>query len=86
MASVISMLIVLIDIEMKKFYFTVTNCVFFIDQGTDVNAAIDGRSPLHFAADYGQRDVIEYLVSKKADVNVSNVNLYQFAENIQDLK
>lgn len=26
---------------------------------------------LHFAADYGQRDVIEYLISKGADVNVS---------------
>ena len=32
--------------------------------GFDVNAAVDGRSPLHFAADYGQLEVIEYLVGK----------------------
>jgi hypothetical protein len=25
---------------------------------------------IHFAADYGQKEVIDYLVSKKADVNV----------------
>ena len=32
--------------------------------GFDVNAAVDGRSPLHFAADYGQLEVIEFLVGK----------------------
>ena len=32
--------------------------------GFDVNAAVDGRSPLHFAADYGQLEVIEFLVEK----------------------
>jgi ankyrin repeat protein len=34
----------------------------------DVNAAVDGRCPLHFAADYGQVEVIEYLVGRKADM------------------
>lgn len=32
---------------------------------------INGRMAIHFAADYGQKDVIDYLVSQKADVNVS---------------
>ncbi|GAB0098987.1 uncharacterized protein DMENIID0001_148040 [Sergentomyia squamirostris] len=35
----------------------------------DINEAIEGRTPLHFAADYGQSDVLEYLISKGADVN-----------------
>ncbi|OQV19134.1 putative Myotrophin [Hypsibius exemplaris] len=35
----------------------------------DVRKPIDGRAPIHFAADYGQREVIEYLLSKGADVN-----------------
>lgn len=39
-------------------------------QGLDVNASIDGRPPLHHAADYGQVDVLEYLIEKGADVNV----------------
>jgi len=40
------------------------------NQGFDVNAHIDGRTPLHFAADYGQLEVIEFLVEERnADVN-----------------
>jgi len=36
----------------------------------DLNALIQGgRAPLHFAADYGQTEVLEYLISKGADVN-----------------
>ncbi|CAL1548918.1 unnamed protein product [Lymnaea stagnalis] len=38
-------------------------------QGVDVNKAIQGRLPLHYAADYGQTEVIEYLISKGAKVN-----------------
>ena len=34
------------------------------NQGVDVNAAIDGRLPLHYASDYGQLEVIQYLLSK----------------------
>lgn len=38
----------------------------------DVNAQISaGRSPIHFAADYGHVDLIEYLVKQGANVNVS---------------
>ncbi|XP_066027124.1 myotrophin [Pocillopora verrucosa] len=38
--------------------------------GFDVNAEIlNGRSGIHFAADYGQSNVIEYLLSKGADIN-----------------
>lgn len=36
-----------------------------------MNKEIDGRPPLHYAADYGQEHVIQYLISKGADVNVS---------------
>ncbi|XP_014246826.1 myotrophin [Cimex lectularius] len=38
----------------------------------DINKEINGRPPLHYAADYGQRDVIEYLVSKGADINAKD--------------
>ncbi|XP_026495541.1 myotrophin-like [Vanessa tameamea] len=35
----------------------------------DVNALIDGRVPLHYAADYGQTAVVNYLLDKGADPN-----------------
>jgi ankyrin repeat protein len=35
-----------------------------------VNEDVDGRPPILYAADYGQREVIEYLLSKGANVNV----------------
>lgn len=31
---------------------------------------MNGRNPLHFAADYGQLEVLKYLISKGANVNV----------------
>lgn len=42
-------------------------------QFDDVNRVLDERSkrvPLHYAADFGQKDVMEYLISKGANVNV----------------
>ena len=36
-----------------------------------------GRNALHFAADYGHVDIIEYLISKGANVNVSIFLLLQ---------
>ncbi|KAK7098975.1 myotrophin-like [Littorina saxatilis] len=41
----------------------------FVDKGRDVNAQINGRYPLHYAADYGQVEVIEYLLTKGAKIN-----------------
>ncbi|OTF82670.1 myotrophin-like protein [Euroglyphus maynei] len=35
----------------------------------DVNSMIDGRRPIHYAADYGQKEIIEYLIQLDADVN-----------------
>ncbi|XP_008313833.1 myotrophin [Cynoglossus semilaevis] len=36
----------------------------------DINRTLEeGRKPLHYTADYGHRDVMEYLISKGADVN-----------------
>lgn len=36
-----------------------------------MNNEIDGRKPLHYASDFGQTDVVRYLISLGADVNVS---------------
>ncbi|XP_003385617.1 PREDICTED: myotrophin-like [Amphimedon queenslandica] len=41
----------------------------------DVNAQITGgRSPIHFAADYGQEEVIDYLVKQGANVNLPDAH------------
>lgn len=37
-----------------------------------MTSPIDGRSPLHLAADYGQLEVLEYLASKGADLNAKD--------------
>lgn len=39
---------------------------------------IDGRRPLHYAADYGQKEIIEYLIKQGANVNVSFLFLSSF--------
>lgn len=36
-------------------------------EGYDLNAQMDGRSPCHFAADYGQLEVLQYLIGRGAD-------------------
>jgi len=38
-------------------------------KGVDVNTAIDGRLPLHYASDYGQLEVLQYLCSKGAKMD-----------------
>ncbi|XP_074598048.1 myotrophin-like [Brevipalpus obovatus] len=38
-------------------------------QKININEQIDGRNPIVYAADYGQREIIEYLISQRADVN-----------------
>ncbi|KAL7299255.1 myotrophin-like [Trichogramma pretiosum] len=38
----------------------------------DVNQTIDGRTPLHYAADYGQSEVVRYLLDKGADANATD--------------
>lgn len=46
-------------------------CYFSILQAEDVNRTLDGgRKPLHYAADFGQTDMVEFLISKGADINV----------------
>lgn len=43
----------------------------FYFQADDVNRTLDtGRKALHYAADAGQTDVVEFLIAKGADVNV----------------
>ncbi|XP_046862319.1 myotrophin-like [Xenia sp. Carnegie-2017] len=40
-------------------------------KGCSVNSELmNGRNPLHFAADYGQLEVLKYLISKGANVNL----------------
>ena len=49
-------------------------CVFLSlpQKGVDVNAELlNGRNPLHYAADYGHTDVLNYLISKGGKVDVS---------------
>merc|ERR1712018_68610 len=37
-----------------------------------VNTTIDGRTPMHLAADYGQLEVLEYLSANGADINAKD--------------
>lgn len=53
--------------------------LFLWDQKVDVNALIEGRPPIHYASDYGQKEVIQYLISKGADVNVSHLIIHSLA-------
>ena len=46
-------------------------------QSVDINNEINGRAPIHFAADYGQAQVLDYLISKGADVDVSNPHRFR---------
>lgn len=39
-------------------------------KGFDVNTQINTRSLLHYAADYGQSDVLQYLIDKGVIINV----------------
>jgi ankyrin repeat protein len=36
---------------------------------TDVNSSIDGRPLILYASDYGQREIIQFLIEQGADVN-----------------
>ncbi|CAM1307958.1 Uncharacterised protein g4722 [Pycnogonum litorale] len=40
--------------------------------GADVNSELNGRQPIHYAADYGQAEVIEYLIQKGANINAKD--------------
>eukprot|EP00095_Tigriopus_kingsejongensis_P012380 maker-scaffold190_size271632-snap-gene-1.34 protein:Tk12380 transcript:maker-scaffold190_size271632-snap-gene-1.34-mRNA-1 annotation:"Myotrophin" len=38
----------------------------------DVNEMIEGRCPIHFASDYGQLEVLEYLVARGAQLEAKD--------------
>lgn len=43
----------------------------FTFKGEDVNRTLEGgRKPLHYAADCGQLEILEFLLLKGADINV----------------
>lgn len=37
-----------------------------------INEQIKGRTYLHYACDYGQQDIIDYLLSKGANINIQD--------------
>jgi len=41
-------------------------------KGADVNLTIDGRLPLHYASDYGQLEVLQFLASKGAKLDTKD--------------
>ncbi|CAG0914987.1 unnamed protein product [Notodromas monacha] len=41
-------------------------------KGAEVNKELDGRYPLHYAADYGQNDIIAYLIDRGAAINAKD--------------
>ena len=44
-----------------------------LNKGADVNAkADDGMTPLHLAANFGYKEIVELLIAKGADVNAKN--------------
>ena len=48
---------------------------FFVDQGADLNAvAENGSTPLIFAADYNNFDIVKLLIEKGADVFLTNMH------------
>ncbi|KAM7351663.1 myotrophin homolog isoform 2-T2 [Cochliomyia hominivorax] len=42
------------------------------EKQVDINSELNGRYLLHYAADYGQYDVLDYLISMGAKVNVKD--------------
>lgn len=42
---------------------------FVEEDGVDVNMNLDGRKPLHYAADFGHGVVVDYLITKGAEIN-----------------
>ncbi|GFW33664.1 myotrophin [Trichonephila clavipes] len=45
---------------------------FVENQGVDINASLDGRLPIHYAADYGQKEVLNYLIDKGANIDAKD--------------
>lgn len=45
---------------------------FVEEDGVDVNMDLEGRRPLHYAADFGHSLVVEYLIKKGADINAKD--------------
>lgn len=43
-----------------------------------MNQEVEGRPLILYAADYGQKAVIEYLIAAGADVNVSELSLPKY--------
>lgn len=53
-------------------------CLFTL-KGEDVNRTLEGgRKPLHYAADCGQLEILEFLLLKGADINVRTSIYKQF--------
>ncbi|XP_058986067.1 myotrophin isoform X1 [Musca domestica] len=44
----------------------------FAEKSSAVNSEYNGRYPIHYAADYGQHEVLEYLISMGAKLDVKD--------------
>ncbi|XP_063398766.1 myotrophin-like [Mytilus trossulus] len=44
----------------------------FVQEGVNLNEEIEGRTPLHYAADYGHSEVIGFLVDKGGQVDIKD--------------
>lgn len=57
--------------ELSLFISALLICCLSLPQAEDVNRTLQtGRKPLHLASDFGQTEVVEFLISKGADINV----------------
>ncbi len=46
-----------------------------IDKGADVNAVnLNNQTPLHWAAMYGHKEILELLINKRANINAADSN------------
>uniref|UniRef100_A0A915I1Z9 Myotrophin n=1 Tax=Romanomermis culicivorax TaxID=13658 RepID=A0A915I1Z9_ROMCU len=59
--------------EVKKFivraHFGAYSNALLFQTGENANCDLDGRKPIHIAADFGHNAIIEYLLSVGADIN-----------------
>lgn len=66
--------------------FSLTLNFFFVPQNIQINQDINGRTLLHYAADYGQAEVVSYLISRGAEVNVSALFICEIDDSDIDFR
>ena len=60
------------EVTLRRLSFCLLYRLSLPQKGIDVNAELlNGRNPLHYAADFGHTEVLKYLISKGGKVDVS---------------